>query len=246
MHHRISYDHAQHAKHAVCLPPLPPALRCAVPSIDGAGTRRAVCRHQPQGATEAASLVSAGEWQRRGTVLRGGATYSETWWCPDTCGQAAGGALAYPTVIGWGCMTALLACRVVFLHDLTTETASKGICSPALPLRFAFPELMASGLCSLYCSMGRNHASNSTPFCQAETLGNLFRNVMYPPSAGGGLLRLHSTYRHDLKIYSSGGSGAARCHVVVCGQYECDMAVTCQGCSRSCWPHACSWCLACC
>lgn len=28
---------------------------------------------------------------------------------------------------------------------------------------------------------------------------------MYPPSAGGGLLRLHSTYRHDLKIYSSGG-----------------------------------------
>lgn len=38
---------------------------------------------------------------------------------------------------------------------------------------------------------------------QAETLGNLFRNVMYPPSAGGGLLRLHSTYRHDLKIYSS-------------------------------------------
>jgi hypothetical protein len=43
---------------------------------------------------------------------------------------------------------------------------------------------------------------------QAETLGNLFRNVMYPPSAGGGLLRLHSTYRHDLKIYSSGGWGA--------------------------------------
>ena len=42
---------------------------------------------------------------------------------------------------------------------------------------------------------------------QAETLGNLFRNVMYPPSAGGGLLRLHSTYRHDLKIYSSGGIG---------------------------------------
>jgi len=51
--------------------------------------------------------------------------------------------------------------------------------------------------------------------CQAETLGNLFRNVMYPPSAGGGLLRLHSTYRHDLKIYSSGGSGAARCHAMV-------------------------------
>ena len=26
---------------------------------------------------------------------------------------------------------------------------------------------------------------------------------MYPSSSDGGLLRLHSTYRHDLKIYSS-------------------------------------------
>ena len=40
---------------------------------------------------------------------------------------------------------------------------------------------------------------------QAEALGNVFRTVMYPRygPAGGGLLRLHSTYRHDLKIYSS-------------------------------------------
>ena len=40
---------------------------------------------------------------------------------------------------------------------------------------------------------------------QAEALGSLFRNIMYPNQgpAGGGLLRLHSTYRHDLKIYSS-------------------------------------------
>ena len=40
---------------------------------------------------------------------------------------------------------------------------------------------------------------------QAEALGSLFRNLMYPQSGptGGGLLRLHSTYRHDLKIYSS-------------------------------------------
>lgn len=39
---------------------------------------------------------------------------------------------------------------------------------------------------------------------QAEELGNTYRMVMYPQSAdGGGLLRLHSTYRHDLKIYSS-------------------------------------------
>ncbi|GAX74145.1 hypothetical protein CEUSTIGMA_g1594.t1 [Chlamydomonas eustigma] len=40
---------------------------------------------------------------------------------------------------------------------------------------------------------------------QAEELGKYFRANMYPRHgpAGGGLLRLHSTYRHDLKIYSS-------------------------------------------
>ena len=44
---------------------------------------------------------------------------------------------------------------------------------------------------------------------QAETLGRNFRETMYPPgenvdgSVLPGLLRLHSTYRHDLKIYSS-------------------------------------------
>eukprot|EP00775_Hariotina_reticulata_P005842 gene5842-6083_t len=40
---------------------------------------------------------------------------------------------------------------------------------------------------------------------QAEDLGKMFRMVMYPRygPAGGGLLRLHSTYRHDMKIYSS-------------------------------------------
>ncbi|XP_024521024.1 inositol hexakisphosphate and diphosphoinositol-pentakisphosphate kinase VIP1 [Selaginella moellendorffii] len=37
---------------------------------------------------------------------------------------------------------------------------------------------------------------------QAEELGRSFRNTMYP-GEGTGLLRLHSTYRHDLKIYSS-------------------------------------------
>ncbi|XP_059449630.1 inositol hexakisphosphate and diphosphoinositol-pentakisphosphate kinase VIP2-like isoform X2 [Corylus avellana] len=37
---------------------------------------------------------------------------------------------------------------------------------------------------------------------QAEDLGRYFRNNMYP-GEGTGLLRLHSTYRHDLKIYSS-------------------------------------------
>jgi hypothetical protein len=47
---------------------------------------------------------------------------------------------------------------------------------------------------------------------QAEALGRNFRNTMYPPyeqdedqdgAVRPGLLRLHSTYRHDLKIYSS-------------------------------------------
>lgn len=40
---------------------------------------------------------------------------------------------------------------------------------------------------------------------QAELYGRNFRHEMYPNfgTDGGGLLRLHSTYRHDLKIYSS-------------------------------------------
>ncbi|RHY05424.1 hypothetical protein DYB36_000668, partial [Aphanomyces astaci] len=37
---------------------------------------------------------------------------------------------------------------------------------------------------------------------QAESLGQHFRQIMYP-GGDGGLLRLHSTYRHDLKIYTS-------------------------------------------
>ncbi|XP_029428419.1 inositol hexakisphosphate and diphosphoinositol-pentakisphosphate kinase 2 isoform X2 [Rhinatrema bivittatum] len=37
---------------------------------------------------------------------------------------------------------------------------------------------------------------------QAEELGKAFR-CMYPGGQGCGLLRLHSTYRHDLKIYAS-------------------------------------------
>ncbi|XP_075884994.1 inositol hexakisphosphate and diphosphoinositol-pentakisphosphate kinase 1 isoform X2 [Nelusetta ayraudi] len=37
---------------------------------------------------------------------------------------------------------------------------------------------------------------------QAEELGRAFR-CMYPGGQGCGLLRLHSTYRHDLKIYAS-------------------------------------------
>ena len=38
---------------------------------------------------------------------------------------------------------------------------------------------------------------------QARVLGNTFRVQMYPSTDGSGLLRLHSTYRHDLKCYSS-------------------------------------------
>ena len=38
---------------------------------------------------------------------------------------------------------------------------------------------------------------------QAETLGTRFRHEMYPDPHGGGVLRLHATYRHDLKIKAS-------------------------------------------
>ena len=38
---------------------------------------------------------------------------------------------------------------------------------------------------------------------QAKLLGNTFRIQIYPSSIDGGILRLHSTYRHDLKCYSA-------------------------------------------
>eukprot|EP00980_Cylindrotheca_fusiformis_P002958 scaffold683_cov124-Cylindrotheca_fusiformis.AAC.27 len=38
---------------------------------------------------------------------------------------------------------------------------------------------------------------------QAIRLGQRFRQDMYPDSPGGGILRLHSTFRHDLKIKTS-------------------------------------------
>ena len=38
---------------------------------------------------------------------------------------------------------------------------------------------------------------------QAERLGMQFRHQMYPDHKGGGVLRLHATYRHDLKIKAS-------------------------------------------
>ncbi|CAM9583380.1 unnamed protein product [Discosporangium mesarthrocarpum] len=38
---------------------------------------------------------------------------------------------------------------------------------------------------------------------QAIELGASFRRIMYPDAGGGGLLRLHSTFRHDLKIKTS-------------------------------------------
>ena len=38
---------------------------------------------------------------------------------------------------------------------------------------------------------------------QAIKLGQMFRQEMYPDSPGGGILRLHSTFRHDMKIKTS-------------------------------------------
>ena len=38
---------------------------------------------------------------------------------------------------------------------------------------------------------------------QAISLGQRLRHEMYPDTTGGGILRLHSTFRHDLKIKTS-------------------------------------------
>lgn len=38
---------------------------------------------------------------------------------------------------------------------------------------------------------------------QSINLGKRFRHEMYPDAPGGGILRLHSTFRHDLKIKTS-------------------------------------------
>ena len=38
---------------------------------------------------------------------------------------------------------------------------------------------------------------------QSQNLGRMFRQQMYPGDSQGGLLRLHSTFRHDLKMYAS-------------------------------------------
>ena len=44
----------------------------------------------------------------------------------------------------------------------------------------------------------------SSSFCFASKAGQRFREQMYPMGRDDmGLLRLHSTYRHDLKLYSS-------------------------------------------
>jgi inositol hexakisphosphate/diphosphoinositol-pentakisphosphate kinase len=38
---------------------------------------------------------------------------------------------------------------------------------------------------------------------QAVRLGNRLRTELYPSNRDGGILRLHSTFRHDLKIKTS-------------------------------------------
>eukprot|EP00899_Mesostigma_viride_P005502 jgi/Mesvir1/14953/Mv14625-RA.1 len=59
------------------------------------------------------------------------------------------------------------------------------------------PEVVVQALLVLKYGGVLTHAGRK----QAEILGQKFRSEMYPGEAG--LLRLHSTYRHDLKIYSS-------------------------------------------
>jgi hypothetical protein len=59
---------------------------------------------------------------------------------------------------------------------------------------------------------------------QAEKVGKQFRNEMYPSPTGGGILRLHATYRHDLKIKAS-DEGMCMC-MCVC-MYVCMYVYVC-------------------
>jgi len=66
----------------------------------------------------------------------------------------------------------------------------------------------ASGEFSLYCTEVQlilKWGGNLTKLGerQAVSLGERFRYQMYPDTPGGGILRLHSTFRHDLKIKTS-------------------------------------------
>ncbi|KAK9698404.1 hypothetical protein RND81_08G101800 [Saponaria officinalis] len=55
---------------------------------------------------------------------------------------------------------------------------------------------------------------------EAKELDRYFRNNMYP-GEGTGLLHLHSTYRHDLKIYSSDEGHVQVFFVISCSFIFC-------------------------
>ena len=57
--------------------------------------------------------------------------------------------------------------------------------------------------CHSYLALVLFMALNECSRSQAMRLGQRFRQEMYPDAPGGGILRLHSTFRHDLKIKTS-------------------------------------------
>ena len=90
----------------------------------------------------------------------------------------------------------------VFMHVSTATHISytHTLLPRVLVQHFIFAE--DENPCTMLCLPSSLSASD---ILQAEDLGKLFRTVMYPRygPAGNGFLRLHSTYRHDLKIYTS-------------------------------------------
>lgn len=66
-------------------------------------------------------------------------------------------------------------------------------------LEAAACNLLTLGALNIICLplMGSHHAAS----CQPDLMCHWC--CRYGPAGGGGFLRLHSTYRHDLKIYSS-------------------------------------------
>lgn len=95
-----------------------------------------------------------------------------------------------------------------YTHAVALEPACRPTRTPAADCCCA-GQAPSRALQDCSVSTGHRNAGHTSKLVvlalQAEDLGKLFRTVMYPRygPAGNGFLRLHSTYRHDLKIYTS-------------------------------------------
>jgi len=112
---------------------------------------------------------------------------------------------------GWTVMVAMgggaLACLVGLRREGLRSAMSASVeqrLTPPKPLAGA--KWKVSTPPTLVLAAPHEHIAPSPPPSHSTTTAGMqFRACMYPKHgpAGGGLLRLHSTYRHDLKIYSS-------------------------------------------